>query len=738
MEEEISLNPEKLDITIARKVYDENLLASTHGYSGYEESRDKKQYLRSLREKLASCSCSASGFCSLLARLAPILRWLPKYSVKKDLTADLTGGVTVGIMHIPQGLAFAMLASLPPVTGLYTALIPVLVYMIMGTSRHLSVGSFAVICLMVAQVVEREVGSLPLEPSPTPGNSSMSSPTPSGSGGALWTPMDSMKLEVAVSLSLLVGIIQVVMGAAKLGFVATFLSDPLISGFTTGSAVLVVVSQVKHILGLKIPKITGPLASVKIVIFMLKNITSVNGGAIITGVLCLGVLIGLKQVNERCRNRLKLPIPAELLVVIAGTAISYGAKINANFAVSIIGEIPKGLPPLSVPSFSRISTIFADAFVIAVVIFATNISLSKMFAKKRGYSIDPNQELIAYGAGNIAGSFFSCFPICNALARTAVQENLANTQLCSVVVIALILLVLLFIAPLFFHLPKAILAAVVIANLIGLLRQFSRLKDLWRIHKPDAVVWVFTCFGVILLGVDVGLGVGVICALFAVVLSLSRSKFSILGQLKETELYRDIKQCPLAFEVPGVKVLRLESPLYFGNAERFRNALIATAGLDPSTQQQPRKEVKPDSNEFDEQVELIDNENEPDHSYNGNAPNGKLTPAEPIADACSVDEPQDGVHTVVIDCSGFTFIDSVGLHVLPALVSEFKRAGIHIYLAGCSWNLIKRLENSSGKAAIDAIPRHVMFPSIHDAVISAVRARDHAIWSEDLEKETCL
>ncbi|RMX43870.1 hypothetical protein pdam_00021076 [Pocillopora damicornis] len=581
------------DIAIARNVYDESFFTASkrHGspLSSKEDSTKKSRYLNVVRRKLSPSSCSWSGFISVLTQLMPIIRWLPKYNFKEDLFPDLNGGVTVAVMHIPQGLAFAMLASLPPVTGLYTAIIPVLLYMIMGTSRHLSVGSFAVICLMVAQVVEREVGHMPATPSPAPGNSSMPSPSPTSGGSALWSPYDSAKLEVAISLSLLVGIIQVIMGVAKLGVVATYLSDPLISGFTTGSAVLVVNSQLKHILGLTVPRITGSFAAVKIFIHMMKNIPSANVGAVITGLLCLFLLIGLKEINVRFKDKLKVPIPAELLVVAVGTAISYGAAINANFGTPIIGEIPKGLPPLSVPSLSKISNIFSDAFVIAVVIFATNISLSTMFAKKRGYSVDPNQELIAYGAGNIGGSFFSCFPICNALARTAVQENLANTQLCSVVVIILVLLVLLFIAPLFFHLPKAILAAVVIANLVGLLKQFRRLRQLWGIHKPDAIVWFFSCFGVILLGVGLGLGVGVICALFIVVLSLSRSKYTILGRVKETELYRDINQWPSAFEVRSVKVVRLESPLFFGNAERFREALIDATGVDPSSQQEAPK-----------------------------------------------------------------------------------------------------------------------------------------------------
>ncbi|KAM7444005.1 hypothetical protein ABFA07_007374 [Porites harrisoni] len=737
--QEDSVYDEKPDVTISRKVYDESHFTKANHPHLSAESLEKNNCFRTVCTKLASCSCSRTGVCNFLYGLAPIIQWLPKYNVKKDLVADITGGITVGIMHIPQGLAFAMLATLPPVTGLYTAMIPVLLYMIMGTSRHLSVGSFAVICLMVAQVCEREVASMSFDSTPAPGNHTGSSPSPSSTGGSLWSPRDAAKLEIAISLSFLIGIIQIAMGAARLGFVATFLSDPLVSGFTTGSAVLVVNSQMKHILGLKVPQFAKPFVAPKATIHMLKNLPSVNVGSLVTGVLCLAVLIGLKQVNERFRDRLKIPIPAELLVVVVGTAISYGAAISKNFGVSILGKIPKGLPPLSVPSLSLMSNIFSDAFVIAVVIFATNISISKMFAKKGGYSVDPNQELIAYGAGNFVGSFFSCFPICNALARSVVQENLASTQLCSIVVNALVLLVLLFLAPLFFHLPKAILASVVIANLIGLLKQFSRLRDLWKIYKTDAVVWFITCFGVILMGVDLGLGIGVISALFAVVITLSRSKYSVLGQVRGTELYRDVKECHLAFEVPGVKVLRFESSLYFGNVERFRSALIAVAGRDPGVQQHKRKEVKLQSGD---KAELLENEQEDDFSDNQEIPNGKLVSVPNGVHKhmeVEMEEPEERVHAVVIDGSSFTFIDSVGLHALPALIAEFKKAGVLIYLAGCSSIITKRLGSSSGKAAISAIDHHVMFPSIHDAVISAVRSRDFAIWgTEDVEKETVL
>ncbi|KAK3733499.1 hypothetical protein QZH41_008730, partial [Actinostola sp. cb2023] len=325
-------------------------------------------------------------------------------------------------------LAFAMLASLPPVTGLYTALIPVLIYMVMGTSRYLSQGSFPVVCMMIAEVVEREVLKVNgFEPTLHNNATNTSNPTPTPLG-SLWSPLENKKLEIAVSLALLIGLMQVAMGLFKLGFIATYLSDPVISGFTTGSAVVVVLSQVKHILGLEIPQITGIFSVVKMTASMLAKIASSNVGSVITGLLCLAVLIGLKYLNDRYHNKLPFPIPAELIVIVVSTAISYGGKINARFEVQIVEIIPKGLPPISIPSFTLMNDIVVDAFKIAIVIFATNISLAKLFAKKNRQKIDSNQELIAYGACNVGVSFISGFPVCTALARVVVQESLAHTQ----------------------------------------------------------------------------------------------------------------------------------------------------------------------------------------------------------------------------------------------------------------------------------------------------------------------
>ncbi|KAJ7388828.1 hypothetical protein OS493_035385 [Desmophyllum pertusum] len=391
-------------INLSRHVYNEqefteSFIKSEEPYvssSEFEPSSLAKTFKRQFFP--TRCTCK-----DVLQSWFPIVEWLPGYNVRRDLAHDIAGGLTVAIMHIPQGLAYALLASLPAVTGLYTAFVPILVYMAMGTSRHISLGTFAVVCLMVGSVVEREVGQ---SISPTSAASSPTNQPPSGSSGGVLRSsiykqesngsfpneqdlLDEKKLQVAVALAMLVGLLQFVMGLLKLGFVAVYLSDPIISGFTTGAAILVFTSQVKHILGLNVPRYSGAFAVVKTYIFMFKNITLSVPGAIITGVVCILLLITLKFISEKLK--LKFPIPAELIAVVLGTVISYFVGLNEKFQVAVLGDIPKGLRVPSLPSFPLMGSIVPDAFVIAVVIFATNVSLGKTFAKRNNYVIDANQ-----------------------------------------------------------------------------------------------------------------------------------------------------------------------------------------------------------------------------------------------------------------------------------------------------------------------------------------------------------
>lgn len=690
------------------------------------------------------CTCKA-----VLQSWFPIVHWLPGYDFRRDLAHDIAGGLTVAIMHIPQGLAYAMLASLPAVTGLYTAFVPILVYMAMGTSRHLSLGTFAVVCLMVGHVVEREIehSTAPTSAAPIPTLQTIEGSSGAGlllssihkeEGNSSFPTqqdlLDEKKLEVAVALSMLVGLFQFIMGVLKLGFVAVYLSDPIISGFTTGAAILVFTSQVKHLLGLNVPRYSGAFAVVKTYIFIFKNITLSVPGAIITGIICILTLILLKFISQKLKHKMKFPVPAELIVVVLGTLLSFLFRLNEEFQVPILGTIPNGLRVPSAPSFKLMGNVIPDAVVIAIVIFATNISLAKVFATRNNYVIDSNQELLACGSANIMGSFFSCFPVSASLSRSVIQESIARTQLCTIPVVVVVILVLLFIAQLFYHLPKAILASVIVVALKGLFLQFGRLRELWKICKSDSVVWFASWLGVVLLGIDVGLGVGVITALLVVIWKSSRPPASLLGQIPNTGIYRDLQRIPSAKAVPGVKIFRFESAVFYANSEYFRSSLIELTGINP---QNPKKHTNIGNNSS---VHYRHNIRDPA------SPSIEIT--APTSDCAAEDDTslQNGdvqvmlsdsdnnenfsgdnltpVHAVIVDASTFNFIDTQGVNTLLQLGVEFEKIGVKFYLAHCRYHIREMLEKAGFIARIGT--EH-LFVSVHDAVIHAV-----GIYSEDV------
>nr|XP_058950688.1 sulfate anion transporter 1-like isoform X1 [Pocillopora verrucosa] len=735
-------------INLSRHVYNEREF--TESFINQEEYTassevEPSSLAKTLKRNFLPSRCTCKD---ILQSWFPIVEWLPAYNIRRDLAHDIAGGLTVAIMHIPQGLAYALLASLPAVTGLYTAFVPILVYMAMGTSRHISLGTFAVVCLMVGHVVDREVEQS-LSPTPTapaPTNppldgsvnevlrNSIYKHESNGSSSNEQDLLDEKKLEVAVALSMLVGLLQLLMGLLKLGFVAVYLSDPIISGFTTGAAILVFTSQVKHILGLEVPRYSGAFAVVKTYIFMFKNITLAVPGSVITGVVCILVLIALKYISEKLKHRMKFPIPAELIVVVLGTVVSYFVGLNEKFQVSVLRDIPKGLQAPSAPSFMLMGNMVTDAIVISIVIFATNISLAKTFAKRNNYVIDSNQELIACGSANVLGSFFSCFPVSGSLSRSVIQESIARTQLCSIPVVVVIILVLLFIAPLFYHLPKAILAAVVVVALKGLFRQFNRLVQLWRMCKPDAVVWFAAWLGVVLLGIDIGLGVGVIMALVVVIWKSSRPPASLLGQIPNTGIYRDIQRMTSAKPIPGIKIFRFESAMFYANSEYFRSTLIEMTGVDP---QNPNKRSRLGSsavryrhNEEDTGSPAIEITRTVTVSINRALENGDVEVS--LSDLGNNEGPSGNdptpVHAIIIDASTFNFIDTQGVNTLLQLGLEYEKIGVKFYLAHCRYYIREMLEKAGFTARIGT--EH-LFVSVHDAVIHAV-----GIHSEDASYST--
>uniref|UniRef100_A0A8C0BWK7 Solute carrier family 26 member 6 n=1 Tax=Buteo japonicus TaxID=224669 RepID=A0A8C0BWK7_9AVES len=356
----------------------------------------------SLRSCLRKTRCSVSTAKSLLFRFLPFLRWIPRYPVKDWLLGDIVSGFSVGIMHLPQGLAYALLAGLPPVTGLYSSFYPVFLYFFFGTSRHNSVGPFAVISVMIGSVTDSLLPSENFMESVNGSNMTVNE-----------ARRDAARVELVATITVLTGIFQVALGLLQFGFVVTYLSDPLVRGYTTAASVHVLVSQLKNVFGVSLGEHSGPLS-----MFMVSGVQ-------LQGMRPLLLLLH----HGPCAGRPSLT-PAILPQIIVSTGISYGVNLNAKFGISVVGHIPSGLKPPVVPNVSYFGQVVGNAFAIAVVGYAICISLGKIFALKHGYKVDSNQELIALGLSNFLGGFFQCFAISCSMSRSLVQESTGgNSQM---------------------------------------------------------------------------------------------------------------------------------------------------------------------------------------------------------------------------------------------------------------------------------------------------------------------
>lgn len=471
-----------------------------------------------------------------LKSFIPLLDWLPKYK-KEYLGGDLSAGITVGIMLIPQGMAYAMIAGLPPVFGLYAALIPQVVYGILGTSRQLSVGPVAMDSLLVA----------------------------SGLGALSLSGIDEY-VSMAIFLALFMGTIQFVLGMIRMGFLVNFLSKPVISGFTSAAALIIGLSQLKHLLGTQIER------SNQIHILLLnalKTIDQTNLIALGLGIAAIVLIKALKKLNKR--------IPGALIVTVLGIVITYLFRLD-QLGLSIVQEVPSGLPSFGVPSVGqdRISELFPIAITLALIAFMEAISVAKAIEEKhRLNEVRPNQELIALGLSNVVGSLFQSYPTTGGFSRTAVNDQAgANSTLASFISAAIVGLTLLFLTPLFYYLPNTVLAAIIMVAVFGLIDiQYPR--TLLKNRKDEFALLIFTFVITLTVGIKEGILFGVLLSLLLLVYRSSSPHFAVLARVNQSPYYRNVKR--FADEVtidPAILLFRFDGQLYFGNKDYFKTSLM--------------------------------------------------------------------------------------------------------------------------------------------------------------------
>jgi len=450
---------------------------------------------------------------------------------------DAVSGTTAGILAIAQGMAYAIIAGLPPVFGLYAALTPQIVYAFMGTSRQLSLGAVAMDSLIVAAGI-RTLNIVGVE----------------------------QYIAAAVFLALFVGSIQLLLGTFKLGFLVNFLSKPVLSGFTSAAAIIIGLSQLKHLLGVDLAQTNQIHVLLSEVVSKVSQTHLLSFGIGITGIVLIKTF---QKINKK--------IPAILVVVVFGILLLYFTQWQLD-GIKIVGNIPQGLPDLRIPSFNKdqFTELIPVAITLAMVGFTEAISIAKAIEERHTeYEIDPNQELIALGSANIIGSFAQSYPATASFSRSAIQDQGgAKSGIAALFSAGLVLLTLLFLTPLFYYLPIPILAAIIMVSIFGLV-DFSYPKKLWVKNREECIPYLFTFIITMTVGIPQGILFGVLISLLTMIYRTSNPHIAVLAKIKGTQYYKNIRRFEGDIEIDDrILILRFDSQLFFGNKDYFKKELL--------------------------------------------------------------------------------------------------------------------------------------------------------------------
>ncbi|PKK29025.1 solute carrier family 26 (anion exchanger), member 4 [Columba livia] len=654
----------------------------------------------------------------------------PAAGLAEWLISVIISGVSTGLVATLQGLAYALLVAVPVGYGLYSAFFPILTYFFLGTSRHISVGPFPVVSLMVGSVV------LSMAPDD---NFLIDGSNATGTNGteALidTAARDAQRVLIASTLTFLVGILQVVFGVLQIGFIVRYLADPLVGGFTTAAAFQVFVSQLKIVLNVSTKNYNGVLSIIYTLIETFQRIGTTNVADLIAGLITIVVCMVVKEINDRFKHKIRIPIPIEVIVTIVATGISYAADLEGKYNAGIVKSIPRGFLPPEPPDVSLFSQMIASSFSIAIVAYAIAVSVGKVYATKYDYAIDGNQEFLAFGISNIFSGAFSCFVATTALSRTAVQESTGGkTQVAGIISAGIVLIAIVALGKLLEPLQKSVLAAVVIANLKGMFMQVFDVPRLWRQNKVDAMIWVFTCVASIILGLDLGLLAGLLFGLLTVVLRVQFPSWGGFGNIPGTDIYKKVKDYKNVIEPEGVKILRFSSPIFYANIDGLKSSLKSTVGFDAVKVYNKRLKALRKIQKLIKKGKLkatkngiisepgINNEafttdEEPEDNEDLQVPTKEV---EIQVDWNSelpvkVNIPKVPIHSLIFDFGAVTFLDVVAVRSIKTIIREFERIDVRVYFASYQDNLISQLERSA--FFDDTVRKDMFFLTVHDAVL---------------------
>ncbi|XP_044307355.1 solute carrier family 26 member 9 [Varanus komodoensis] len=733
----------------------------------FDEEFERKSRSYPLGEKIKNLfRCSPTRLKLILYSLFPVLVWLPKYKIKDYILPDVLGGVSAGTIQVPQGMAFALLANLPPVNGLYSSFFPLITYLFLGGIPQMVPGTFAVISIIVGNVCHELAPDSEFQYFNHTSNETMTNNT----------AMEAARLEISATLACLTAIIQICLGFVQFGFVAIYLSESFIRGFMTAAGLQILISVLKYVFGVKIQSYTGPLAIVYTFIDICKSLPKTNVASLVFALISTVLLIIVKELNMKYMKKIRVPIPMEIIIVIVATAISGSFNMPEKYDMPIVGHINMGFPSATLPLVGKWKHMVGTAFSLAIVGYVINLAMGRTLGTKHGYDVDPNQEMLALGCSNFFGSFFKIHVICCALSVTlAVDGAGGKSQVASLCVALVVMVTMLALGTYLNPLPKSVLGALIAVNLKNSLKQLTDPYYLWKKSKLDCMVWVVSFLSAFFLGLPYGVAVGVGFSILVVVFHTQFRNGSVLGPVASSDIYKNPKVYNKVQEMEGIKIITYCSPLYFANSEIFREKVIAKTGVDPIKVYLSRKKyvkhqekVKAAAAQTANKLKSVFRKNKTlslqelqndfgstsptDTNNNQTAANGNsisyiafnpamntgkqlsvsceegssvshrsstcsIIPASNI-DPMTTAPPFVNFHTIILDMSGVCFVDLMGTKALGKLCTNYQRIGIQVFLANVPAQVYDDIRTGGVFEEGGLEPSH-LFMTIHDAVLFA-------------------
>jgi len=622
-----SMSQQRHDVPIKLEKRSESFELST--------KRSISKNIGEISEDMKKRSC-----CDWLGVCLPASKWIKEYNVKEFLFQDVLAGLTVGCMAIPQSMSYAKLAGLPVEYGLYSMFLPVYAYALFGTSRQLAVGPVAILSLTLSAGLSVLVD-------------------PNGTGIEGNPELQAEYNMLAIQASLLVGLICIVLGLLRLGFITIFLSHAVTSGFTSGAAIIIGLNQAKYILGYNVAR-SDHLYELLHDIF--KHINEFDWKTFLMGFSSIVMLLGMKTIGKKYPKFKWVRYAGPLTVTAITIIITYFLKLDEK-GISTVGYIPSGMPSFTITEWAPFdSRIVPTAIICVIVGFMESVAIAKQLASIHNYEIDASMELVGIGVADFVGAMFQSYPVTGSFSRSAVNNECgAQSGISAIVTATMVGLILLFLTPVFEVMPLSVLAAIIISGVAGLV-DYNEAIHLFKVHKFDFFVWCMSFLGTMFLGVEIGIGIAVVISLLIVLYESAYPHMAVLGRLKGSSIYRNVKQYPDAETYDGLVVCRIDAPLYFANSQYVRDKI----------------------NKYVNNKEKKSNEK---------------------------------VRYVIVDMSPVSHIDTTAMHIVNDLYKDYQSKGMQLLFSNPAIDVMDKLRKDG---FVDKVGPSCFFVSVHDAVDSCL------------------